>query len=164
MRIPADGWIALVILLFCGVCWTNLLATEGAGAFVKTTTLPTALVAVLALLALLLFGGSFRRSAVVAEPDRASATEEADGGGSESGAAGLVRVAVLLAWTVTYVLALPWFGYVVSSVVFLFGAGVVYGDRRWFRMLLTAFALPLTLLLFFEKVMIVLLPSGRLFG
>ena len=67
-RVPADAWVALVLLVACGVFLNDLLATEGAGAFVKTTTLPTALVVVVGLLSLILLGGSLLRPAA-APPD-----------------------------------------------------------------------------------------------
>ena len=53
-RLPADAWIGLVLLLASGVFLTDLLGEEASGAFVTTTTLPIALVILLAGLAAVL--------------------------------------------------------------------------------------------------------------
>ncbi|MCZ6509422.1 MAG: tripartite tricarboxylate transporter TctB family protein [Alphaproteobacteria bacterium] len=153
-RVPADAWVALVLLVACGFFLNDLLATEGTGAYVKTTTLPTALVVVLALLALILLGGSLLRPA--ARPADALAGAELR--------TGLIRVGTMIAWTTAFIFALPWFGYLASSAVFLVGANVLYGNRRPVSVIAIAVIVPVALLLFFEKFMIVLLPSSRLFG
>ncbi len=153
-RVPVDAWIALVLLVACGFFLQDLLATEGTGAFVKTTTLPTALVIVLAILSLILLGGSFLRPAA---PSSNSLT------GAEL-RAGLVRVGAMIVWTALFVAALPWFGYLVSSAAFLVGANLLYGNRRPVSIIAIAVIVPVALLLFFEKFMIVLLPSSRLLG
>jgi hypothetical protein len=153
-RVPADAWIALVLLVACGLFLNDLLATEGTGAFVKTTTLPTALVAALALLSVILLGGSLLRPAAPSFDGRTSAELRA----------GLGRVAAMIAWIAAFVFALPWFGYLISSALFLVGASFLYGNRRPLSIVATAVILPVALLLFFEKFMIVLLPSSRLFG
>lgn len=153
-RIPADGWIALALLMACGVSLNELLAAEASGAFVTSTTFPIALVVVLGLLAVALLGGSLLRGAgEVSRPDPAG-TSPAD----------LVRLAAMVAWVALYVAALPWAGYLAASAVFLVGAGLVYGNRQWGVILGVAALLPLALLLFFEKVMIVLLPASKLLG
>ena len=153
-RVPADAWIALVLLVTCGIFLDDLLATEGTGAFVKTTTLPTALVVFLALLSLILLGGSLLRPAAPSSNGLSSAELRA----------GLWRVAAMIVWIALFVAALPWFGYLASSALFLVGAGLLYGNRRPLSIIATAAILPVALLLFFEKFMIVLLPSARLFG
>ena len=70
----------------------------------------------------------------------------------------------MLGWTGAFITALPWFGYLMSSIVFLIGANLLYGNRKPTGMIVVAVAVPLGLLLFFEKFMIVLLPSSRLIG
>ncbi|MDH3739755.1 MAG: tripartite tricarboxylate transporter TctB family protein [Alphaproteobacteria bacterium] len=153
-RVPADAWIALVLLVACGFFLNDLLATEGTGAYVQTTTLPSALVVVLALLSLILLGGSLLRPAAPASnvsPDAKSPT-------------GLLRVGAMVAWTAAFIFALPWFGYLASSAAFLIGANILYGNRRPVSVVAIAVVVPVVLLLFFEKFMIVLLPSSRLFG
>lgn len=153
-RVPVDAWVALVLLVACGFFLQDLLATEGAGAFVKTTTLPTALVVVLAVLSLILLGGSFLRPAEPSSNGLAGAELRT----------GLIRVTTMIAWTAVFIGALPWFGYLVSSALFLAGANILYGNRRPISIAVVAVVLPVALLLFFEKFMIVLLPSSRLFG
>ena len=154
-RVPADAWVALVLLVACGFFLDDLLATEGTGAFVKTTTLPTALVIVLAILSLILLGGSLLRRPAARPADALAGAELRSG---------LIRVGAMIAWTAAFIFALPWFGYVVSSAVFLVGTNVLYGNRRPVLVIAIAVIVPLALLLFFEKFMIVLLPSSRLFG
>ncbi len=143
--------MALVLLVACGFLLSDLLATEGSGAYVKTTTLPTALVLVLIILSLVLLGGSLLRPAEQGPP-------------VGQVRAGLLRVVAMLGWTAGFIAALPWFGYLMSSMVFLIGANLLYGNRKPIGMILVAVAVPLGLLLFFEKFMIVLLPSSRLIG
>ena len=71
---------------------------------------------------------------------------------------------MMVAWLVVYIAALPWLGYLVASGAFLIGAGLLYGNRRWWVLIGSAVVLPGLLLLFFEKVMIVLLPAARLWN
>lgn len=153
-RVPADAWVALVLLVACGFLLNDLRATEGSGAYVKTTTLPTSLVIVLIILSLVLLGGSLLRPAAATM----------DGLPTGQASAGLLRVLAMLAWTGAFIAALPWFGYLMSSMVFLIGANLLYGNRKPTRMIVIAVTVPLGLLLFFEKFMIVLLPSSRLIG
>ena len=154
-RVPADAWIGLVLLGVCGFLLNDLLATEGSGAFVRTTTLPTALVVVLGLFALILLGGSLLRPAVSSEPIVDSVADRRQG---------FLRVAAMVAWTAAYVAALPWTGYIATTALFLIGASLLFGNRRPVTIIAIALLVPVALLLFFEKFMIVLLPSARLFG
>jgi hypothetical protein len=150
--VPRDGWIALVVAAASAVSLWDLWREPATGAFVKTTTFPMALAALLLLLALLLiaatlFGHRRRR------PARAALD-----------IAAMARVAALFVLTVLYVSALPWFGYLLSSAVYFGAASLVFGNRQPISILVAMIAVPLALLLFFEKYMIVLLPSARLFG
>jgi hypothetical protein len=154
-RVPADTAIAIVLLATCGFLLNDLLNTEGSGAFVKTTTLPTALVVVLMLLSVLLLGGSLLRAA-------GSAQAESSPGPSNH--MGLVRVGAMIAWVAILIAALPWFGFLISAAVFLAGANLLYGNRNPYSIIAIAVIVPILLLLFFEEYMIVLLPSSRLFG
>jgi hypothetical protein len=153
-RVPADAWVALVLLVACGFFLKDLLATEGTGAFVKTTTLPTALVFVLAFLSLVLLGGSLLRPAAPSLNVSTGAEMRAD----------LLRVGAMITWTVAFIAALPLLGYLVSSVIFLIGANFLYGNRRLLSIVSVAVIVPVALLLFFEKFMIVLLPTSRILG
>ena len=153
-RLTADTWVALVLLVVCGFFLKDLLATEGSGAYTSTTDLPIMLVLVLAVLSLILLGGSLLRPVAVASKEPAT---------NES-MPGLLRVAVMVIWIGVYIVALPWFGYLLSSFIFLAGSTWFYGNRKPVSIAAIALMVPLVLLLFFEKFMIVLLPSSRLFG
>lgn len=160
-RVPADAWIGLVLLAVCGVLLNDLLATEGSGAFVKTTTLPTALVIVIGLLSVVLLGRALwhaagtRPAAPGAGVDPAAAREAR---------AGLLRVGAMVLGIVAYILALPWLGYFAATALFLAGANLLFGNRRPVSLIAVALLVPLALLLFFERFMLVLLPSSRLLG
>ena len=150
-RLSADAWIALGLLASCGIFLGELMRSESSGAFVKTTTLPITLVIVLMGLAMLLLIGALRKGVV----------ETATGSNNR---AGLHRVGGMVVWIALYVAALPWAGYLTATAVFLVGASLFYGNRRWGVILAWAILLPVALLLFFEKFMIVLLPASRLMG
>jgi uncharacterized membrane protein len=150
---PRDAWIALAVAAASAVSLWDLWRTPAAGAFVKTTTFPFAIAALMLALALLLFAGAMlhraRRPAAKPETGRGGAT---------------LRVALLFVLTVLYIVALPWAGYLLSSVLYFGAASLIFGNRRPLSIVVAMVAVPLALLLFFEKYMIVLLPSARLFG
>ena len=153
-RLRADVWIALVLIAVCGFMLNDLLGTEGSGAYVKTTTLPTALVIVLMLLSVVMLGGAlFRPAEIRSEP-----------GSQAFSGAGLLRVTGMVVWVAAFIAAMPWLGYLFASVIFLVGANLLYGNRNPYSIIAIAVIVPVALLLFFEKFMIVLLPSSRLFG
>ncbi|TNF19023.1 MAG: tripartite tricarboxylate transporter TctB family protein [Rhodobacteraceae bacterium] len=154
-RLDADGWAALVLLGLCAVFLSNLLRSEATGAYVTSATLPIAVVMVMAGLSALLLAGSVlrMRRAPPAGARRPGATRGLNW-----------RVPALVAWLIAYVAALPWVGYLLASGGFLIGAGLLYGNRRWGVLLVSALVLPGLLLVFFEKVMIVLLPSASLWN
>lgn len=153
-RLPADAVIALVLIGAGGFVLNDLLRTEGSGAFVKNTTLPIALVVVLMLLAVVLLTESLLRPAPAG---RAPAAAPVDVGG-------LARVVGMVVWIIAYIAALPWFGYLACSIAFLLGANLIYGNRNPVSIVAISVVVPVCLLLFFERFMIVLLPSARLFG
>nr|WP_306265510.1 tripartite tricarboxylate transporter TctB family protein [Pararhizobium sp. IMCC3301] len=158
-QLDPDAWAALVLLGLCAVFLTNLLSSDATGAYVTSTTMPIAVVVVMAGLAVLLLGGSVLRMVRTAPQQEAASTTLA------APAPGLDwRVPMMVAWLVVYIAALPWLGYLVASGAFLIGAGLLYGNRRWWVLIGSAVVLPGLLLLFFEKVMIVLLPAARLWN
>ncbi len=156
-KVPVDAWIALVLLVVCGFLLKDLLATEGSGAIVKTTTLPTGLGCVLGGLALLLLGGSLLRPAAAGVP-------ASNNSSSPRSTRGLLRVVAMVAWIAVYIAALPWTGYLATTAVFLVGANLLFGNRRPATIVAVSVIIPILLLLFFEKFMVVLLPSARLLG
>lgn len=157
--LDADGWTALVLLGLCAVFLINLLGSEATGAYVTSTTMPIAVVVVIAGLAVLLLAGSVLRMVRTALPHGAASTKD-------DAAPPFLdwRVPTMVAWLVVYITALPWVGYLVASGAFLIVAGLLYGNRRGWVLLCSAVVLPGVLLLFFEKVMIVLLPAARLWN
>lgn len=158
-RLDPDAWAALVLLGLCAVFLSNLLSSDATGAYVTSTTMPIAVVVVMAGLAVLLLAGSVLRMVRTAPQQEAASTTAA------AAAPGLDwRVPMMVAWLVVYIAALPWLGYLVASGAFLIGAGLLYGNRRWWVLIGSAVVLPGLLLLFFEKVMIVLLPAAKLWN
>lgn len=112
-----------------------------------------ALAAAMTLLALLILAFALTgRSSVPVE-----ATE------GDAPAAGRWRVAALVGWTALDIALMPWFGYVPTTAVYIAGLAVLFGNRRVLSILALVVAVPIVLLLFFERFMIVLLPSARLF-
>ncbi len=150
---PRDAWIALAVAAASAISLWDLWRTPATGAFVKTTTFPIALSAVMLMLALLLLGAALRRRVAVSSsiPDPARRGPAA-------------RVAALFGLTVFYVGALPWTGYLLSSALYFGALSLLFGNRRPVSIVAAMIVLPLALVLFFEKYMIVLLPSARLFG
>jgi hypothetical protein len=148
-----DAWIALVVATASAIALWDLSRTPASGAFVKTTTFPMALAAVMLALALLLLGAALLRR--VAAPASAP-------GPARRGPA--VRVAALFGLTMLYIAALPWTGYLLSSALYFGALSLVFGNRRPLSIVAAMIVLPLALMLFFERYMIVLLPSARLFG
>lgn len=150
-RVPSDCWIALVVLLSCGVFLSDLWDADASGVFVKTTTLPIALVFVLMGLSVILLVGSLLRGLPAAASDPAFEPVS-------------LSLIALVLWIILYVILLPIAGYLVASMIFMVGASLLYGNRRWQVILPWAVILPTGLQLFFEKVMIILLPASRLLG
>lgn len=148
---PRDAWIALAVAAASALSLWELARTPGTGAFVKTTTFPTAVCALLLALALLHFLGAWRRRAAVR-----TATATVAGGS-------VARAAALFGLTVLYIIALPWTGYFATSALYFGAASLLFGNRQPVSILAAMIVVPLALLLFFEKYMVVLLPAARLF-
>ena len=148
--IPADTYVALVLLLAGAAVLDNLLGADLTGPYASPATLPMAATVVLIALSLVLLVGSLRR---------ARPPEEAP-----IGKAALGRVLALFVATALFIAAMPYLGYVVAGIVFMLAAGLIFGNRNPFSLGLVAVVAPLALFFFFEKVMLVFLPPSRLFG
>ncbi len=148
---PRDAWIALAVAAASAVSLWELARTPGTGAFVKTTTFPTAVCALLLALAVLHLLGAWRR-----RPAARAATATVAGGSA-------ARAAALFGLTVLYIIALPWTGYFATSALYFGAASLLFGNRQPVSILVAMIVVPLALLLFFEKYMVVLLPAARLF-
>jgi hypothetical protein len=150
---PRDAWIALAVAAASAVSFWDLWRTPATGAFVKTTTFPLALAALMLALSLLLLGAALLR--------RSRRVRSAPDPGRRAAAA---RAAVLVALTGRDIAALPWTGYFLSSALYFGALSLLFGNRQPVSVVVAMIAVPLALLLFFEKYMIVLLPAARLFG
>lgn len=148
---PRDAWVALAVAAASAVSLWELARTPGTGAFVKTTTFPTAVCAVLLALAVLHLLGAWRRRAA------ARTVTATVAGGSAA------RAAALFGLTMLYIIALPWTGYFATSALYFGAASLLFGNRQPVSILVAMMVVPLALLLFFEKYMVVLLPAARLF-
>jgi hypothetical protein len=155
-QIPSDGWAGAVLLAASLFFLVHLIGSqsEGVTAYVSATTLPTVLAGVMAVLgALLLVGASrqWRRAAPVqpvANVDRGAAA----------------RVLLLVGGTAAYIALLPWLGYLFCTALYIGSVAWLFGNRRPWVVLLMMLLVPAALLLFFEKFMIIPLPSAALFG
>lgn len=78
--------------------------------------------------------------------------------------ASAIRGGGLVAWTVLYLATLPWLGYLITTAVYIGGLSYLFGNRRPLAILLLMIVTPVALLLFFERYMVILLPSGSLFS
>lgn len=155
-RLGGDGWVALGVIAANAMFLRDLVSSEPDDAYVKTTTLPIVLSLAMIVLSLLLLGWSLRRPA--------GRQQTSPGTGVKAGGIlPLVRVFTIIALSVVYIAALPWFGYLASSAAYIGGLSLMYGNRNFVPILAMMIGLPLVLMLFFEKYMIVLLPSARLF-
>lgn len=156
LSIGGDGWIAVAVALAGGFFAWHLLSLQQEGGNFRPTTFPLAFAVALIVLALALFAWSLARPAergpardAPPDPDRAGAP---------------ARVAATIVATVLYVVALPWLGYLISSAAYLGVLSLLFGNRRPLSVVVAMILVPAALFLFFEKYMIVLLPSARLFG
>jgi len=149
--VPRDAWVALAVAAASAVSLWELARAPGTGAFVKTTTFPTVVCALLLALAVLHLLGAWRRRAAAR-----TATATVTGGSA-------ARAAALFGLTVLYIVALPWTGYFATSALYFGAASLLFGNRRPVSILVAMMVVPLALLLFFEKYMVVLLPAARLF-
>lgn len=158
VRIKGDAWVAIGLLAACAVFLRDLLSTESSGAYVQSTTLPVVLAIALAALSLALLGWSLLQSVRRPPPPRRLRS-----GLTPATRSAALRVSSLIVLIVLYITALPWFGFLITTAVLIAGASLLYGNRRPLSIIGVMVFLPAGLLLFFEKYMIVLLPSARLF-
>jgi len=156
VAINGDGWIAVAVALAGGFFAWHLASAHQEGGYFRPTTFPLAFAVALVVLALALLGWSLARPAVPAPAQDAPPDPDRAGAGS--------RVAATIVATVLYVVALPWLGYLVSSAAYFGALSLLFGNRRPVSIVVAMILVPAALFLFFEKYMIVLLPSARLFG
>jgi hypothetical protein len=129
---------------------------EGVTAHVSATTLPTALAAMMALLGAVMLFGAWRewRASAGTAPATLPPVDRS----------GVVRVLLLVGGTAAYIASLPWLGYLACTALYIAGVAWLFGNRRPLSLLLLMLLVPLVLMLFFEKFMIIPLPSAAWFG
>lgn len=144
-KFGAETWLAATLFAASAVLAiiTPGQVTGESERVVGPATLPLGLAVILALLSLLLLAGSVRR----APQPRGT----------------LRSLAPVLVFTIglgLYVAALPVLGYMLATVLLIVGLCLLFGERRWWAIAALAVLVPLALLLFFERFMIILLPGG----
>jgi len=153
----ADMWIAVLVAILNGFFVWKLLSAPGEDTHFRPTTFPLAFAMILVALSLVLFVRSLGRGTDVRELRSALTNEYARTGSG-------VRVVGTIIATAAYIAALPWVGYLISSMAYFSAMSLMFGNRRLGSILFAMIIVPATLYLFFEKYMLVLLPAGRLFG
>ena len=156
--LPRDAWAGGMLLAGSLFFLVHLLGTqaEGVTAHVSATTLPTLLVTVLALLGALMLVGAWREW-----HKDVPAVQLGDAAGEPRTA---WRVWVLVSATAAYIALLPLLGYFVCTAGYIGAMALLFGNRRPLIVLPLMLLVPLVLMLFFEKFMIIPLPSSSLFG
>jgi hypothetical protein len=64
---------------------------------------------------------------------------------------------------IAYVFTMPWLGYIATSALFVGALAWLFGNRRPLAILIMMIATPFALSFFFQKAMVVYLPTSRLF-
>lgn len=134
------------------------------------TTMPLVVTGAIMLLSVILLARNLARLwAASREDGEETTTVEAAGVDTPSDASGVQRGAAgrgiaLVAWTVLYLAALPWLGYLLTTSVFIGGLSYLFGNRSVVTIVLLMVITPVALHLFFERYMVILLPSGSLFS
>lgn len=149
--LPADFYVALVLIAAGGVVLNDLARAGLTGPYATPATLPMASAAALVGLSVVLLLGALRRRVA------------AEGGGLPTGAAAL-RVLGLLGATALFIFTMPLLGYLAASGLFMLLAGLLFGNRNPLSLVLTAVIAPVALYFFFEKVMLVFLPAPTVLG
>jgi len=146
VRLGRDSWLAAALtaasLLLALI--TPGQVTGEPTQVVGPATLPVALALSIAGLSLALFLSSLRTP---------PAPEEKDDGR-------LWPVLALTALIALYVVALPLIGYSAVTGVLVVGLCFLFGERRWWIIAALAIGVPLALMVFFERFMVILLPGG----
>lgn len=134
------------------------------------TTMPLVVTGAIALLSAILLVRNLRRlraarlEATRAATDPPVAPEAPPPEERAARRASAIRGGGLVAWTVLYLATLPWLGYLITTAVYIGGLSYLFGNRRPLTFLLLMIITPVALLLFFERYMVILLPSGSLFS
>jgi hypothetical protein len=156
-RITKDSWAGAVVCAL-GLALVLVTPSQVTGdqlGRVGSATMPQALAYVMAALGATLFFASLRPASAGPAPDRAATPNQGRL---------LFRVLAALAFvaiTYVYILLIPGLGYVVATALLIAALMVLFGERRWWLVVVLAILLPLGLQLFFEKVMVIYLPGAQ---
>lgn len=145
-KLGSETWLAAILLAASAIL--AVLApgqvTGEPAQVVGPATLPVTLALAIAGLSFLMLLGSLRTPAT-----------QSPGDGKP-----LWPVLVFSVGLALYVVLLPLLGFSLSTAVFLIGLCLLFGERRWRAVLPIAVLVPLALLMFFERFMIILLPGS----
>lgn len=166
-----EVWVAAVVLagslFFFLYLWRSSEQRIGAA---SPTTMPLVVTGAIVLLSVLLLVRNLGRlRAASLEASRAAPTEReapeapAPEELAQRRASGL-RGGALVGWTILYLVTLPWLGYLLTTSVYIGGLSFLFGNRSVVTIALLMILTPIALLLFFERYMVILLPSGSLFS
>ncbi|MBW2004346.1 MAG: tripartite tricarboxylate transporter TctB family protein [Deltaproteobacteria bacterium] len=75
-----------------------------------------------------------------------------------------LRTMITIALFITYITITPMVGYLPATGIILLTYLLFFGARKWVTIVMVTVTLPLILYWFFAKVMLVMLPTGILFG
>lgn len=139
-------------------------ADSSAGRVVSSASMPTWLAWALLVLGLILAinGLRKRRLDALATAYQAGTDDESAPPASQGRAALWVVAAIAIA--VAYTASLRWLGFPIASAMALAALSVLFGARGWLTVIVPAIVLPAIVYVFFRYAMLVLLPTGRLFG
>lgn len=138
----------------------------GGGQIVTSASMPTWLAWALLILGLLLMVSGARRWRLQPTPQETPTTAgpAPQDAPSDSRWRSLAFVAAVIAIAILYAASLRWLGFPLASGLALAGLSYLFGARHWLTILGPAIVLPALIYVFFRYAMLVLLPTGRLFG
>ena len=145
-KLGSETWLAATLFAASAIlaAFAPSQVTGEPSQVVGPATLPVTLALAIAALSFLMLLGSLRKAAAPLASDRKP----------------IWPVMVFSVGLALYVILLPVLGFSLSTAIFLVGLCLLFGERRWRAILPIAVLIPLGLLMFFERFMIILLPGG----
>jgi hypothetical protein len=147
-------WSGGALLLLCVVLFVQIPGQVGSsdGYSLSPAFLPTLISAIIAVMsAILIIQGVMATAEVRSKPLKQSMVE-----------AGYVGLTVLA--MIGYVSVLEWLGFIAATAIVIVVLALLYGNRNWVQIIVTAIVAPPLIMLFFRYAMLVLLPEGTLFN
>ena len=157
-----DGWAGLVVLAFCGLLWWLALGIKASPLVpVGPEFYPRIVIAFTAVLAVLMVAGDMLAH-------RKPGAPRAVAGTGQKYPPNYVLVALQFAVFGAYVLALPWLGFRVATLLYVAVAAAMLARPRdaktWLQVLALALLNALVTYFVFERYLTVLLPRGKWTG